>query len=66
MTFEDISSTKSQNFSTLLSSKAASTSSSTQIGDGLVKKTAKIKDRETRPFSPPDKEDISINFFPGS
>ena len=65
-TFDEISSIRSQNFSTLLSSRAASTSSRTHIGEGLVKKTAKINDKETKPFSPPDKDDISINFFPGS
>ena len=66
LTFEEISSIKSQNFSTLLSSKAASTSSRTHIGEGFVRNTAKIKDKETKPFSPPDNDDISINFFPGN
>ena len=26
----------------------------------------KIKDNDTKPFSPPDKDDISINFLPGN
>ena len=38
------SSSKPQNLVTLASSKGASTSSKTHIGEGLVKKTAKIKD----------------------
>ena len=39
------SSSKPQNLVTLASSKGASTSSNTQIGEGFVKKTAKIRDR---------------------
>ena len=48
------SSNKLQNLVTLASSKGASTSSSTQIGEGLVKKTAKISDSAVKACSPPD------------
>ena len=48
------SSSKLQNLVTFASSKGASTSSNTQIGDGLVKKTAKIKDKAVNACSPPD------------
>ena len=50
------SSSKLQNLVTLASSRGASTSSNTQIGDGLVKKTAKIKDKAVSACSPPDKQ----------
>jgi hypothetical protein len=39
-----ISSRRSQKRSTLASSRGASTSSSTQIGEGFVRKAAKIRD----------------------
>ena len=48
------SSSKLQNLVTFASSKGASTSSKTQIGDGFVKKTAKIKDNAVSACSPPD------------
>jgi hypothetical protein len=54
-----------QNLVTLASSSGASTSSSTQIGDGLVKKTAKIKDNAVRACSPPDNKVIDCNLLPG-
>ena len=47
-----------QNLVTLASSKGASTSSKTQIGDGLTKKTAKIKDSAVKACSPPDNKVI--------
>ena len=59
------SSSKLQNLVTLASSRGASTSSNTHIGDGLVKKTAKIKDNAVRACSPPDKRVIDCNLFPG-
>ena len=48
------SSSKLQNLVTLASSNGASTSSKTQIGDGLVRKTAKTKDKAVKACSPPD------------
>ena len=54
-----------QNLSTLASSSGASTSSSTQIGDGLVRKTANINDSAVRACSPPERRDIDCNFLPG-
>ena len=52
------SSSKLQNLVTLASSSGASTSSRTQIGDGFVKNTAKIKDKAVRACSPPDNKVI--------
>jgi len=52
------SSSKPQNLVTLASSKGASTSSKTHIGEGLVKKTAKIKDSAVKACSPPDNKVI--------
>ena len=52
------SSSKLQNLVTLASSSGASTSSNTQIGEGLVKKTAKIKERAVKACSPPDNKVI--------
>ena len=52
------SSRRLQNLVTLASSRGASTSSNTQIGEGLVKNTAKIKDRAVRACSPPDNKDV--------
>ena len=48
------SSSKAQNLVTLASSKGASTSSKTQIGEGLTKNTAKINDKAVKACSPPD------------
>ena len=55
----------SKNLVTFASSKGASTSSKTQIGDGLVKKIAKIKDRAVNACSPPESKVIDCNLFPG-
>ena len=52
------SSRRLQNRVTFASSSGASTSSNTQIGEGLVKKTAKIKERAVRACSPPDNKVI--------
>ena len=46
------SSRRLQNLVTLASSSGASTSSNTQIGEGLVKKTAKIKESAVSAWSP--------------
>ena len=46
------SSRRLQNLVTLASSKGASTSSKTQIGDGFDKKTAKIRDSAVSACSP--------------
>ena len=43
---------------TFASSRGASTSSNTQIGDGLVKKTAKINESAVSACSPPDNKVI--------
>ena len=61
--FSAISSRRLQKRSTFASSSGASTSSSTQIGDGLVKNTAKINDIAVKACSPPDRSDIDCNFF---
>ena len=42
----------------LASSSGASTSSKTQIGDGLVRNTAKIRDKAVKACSPPDNKVI--------
>ena len=49
------SSNRLQNLVTFASSNGASTSSRTHIGDGFVKKTAKISDNAVKACSPPDK-----------
>ena len=54
-----------QKRSTLASSSGASTSSSTQIGDGLVRNTAKISARAVSDCSPPDSSDSVAGFLPG-
>ena len=54
-----------QNFSTLFSSNAASTSSKIHIGDGLIKKIENINEIAVSAFSPPDSKLIDDNFFPG-
>ena len=59
------SSNKLQNLVTFASSSGASTSSNTHIGDGLVKKTANIRDKAVKACSPPDKRVIDCNLFPG-
>ena len=59
------SSSKEQNLVTLASSKGASTSSKTHIGEGLTKNTAKIKDNAVNACSPPDNNVIDCNLFPG-
>ena len=60
-----ISSNKSQKRVTLASSSGASTSSSTQIGAGLAKNTAKISAIAVSVCSPPDNKDKVLSFFPG-
>ena len=60
-----ISSSKLQNRSTLASSSGASTSSSTQIGAGLQRNTAKISDSAVSACSPPDSSDSVASFLPG-
>ena len=57
------SSNKLQNLVTLASSKGASTSSSTQIGEGLVRKTAKIKDKAVKACSPPESKFMDCNLL---
>ena len=52
------SSSKLQNLVTFASSNGASTSSNTQIGDGFVKNTAKIRDKAVSACSPPDNKVI--------
>ncbi len=59
------SSNKAQNLVTFASSNGASTSSNTQMGAGLVKKTAKIRDNAVKACSPPDKSEIDCNLLPG-
>ena len=59
------SSNKAQNLVTFESSNGASTSSSTQIGEGLTKKTAKTKANAVKACSPPDNKVIDCNLFPG-
>jgi ABC-type dipeptide/oligopeptide/nickel transport system ATPase subunit len=56
---------QTQNLVTLASSSGASTSSKIQIGAGLVKKTANIKDNAVKACSPPDNKEIDCNLFPG-
>ena len=51
--------------STLASSNAASTSSSTQNGDGLDFIIANSKLIAVNVFSPPDSSEILLSFFPG-
>ena len=45
-----------QNFWTLISSSAASTSSRIQIGDGLIKNIENIREIAVNVFSPPEAE----------
>ena len=52
------SSNKAQNLVTFASSRGASTSSKMQIGAGLVKKTANIRDKAVKACSPPDRRVI--------
>ena len=59
------SSSRAQNLVTLASSKGASTSSNTQIGEGLTKKTAKTNDKAVKACSPPDNKVIDCNLLPG-
>ena len=59
------SSNNEQNLVILASSSGASTSSKTQIGEGLVKKTAKISDNAVKACSPPDNNVIYCYLFPG-
>ena len=54
-----------QNRSTLASSRGASTSSSTQIGAGLARKTPKISAAAVRACSPPDIRVMLARRFPG-
>jgi hypothetical protein len=60
-----ISSSRSQKRSTLWSSSGASTSSSTQIGAGLVRNTAKISASAVSACSPPESSDSVCGFLPG-
>ena len=60
-----ISCSRLQNRSTLWSSSGASTSSSTQIGDGLVRNTAKISASAVSACSPPESSDSVCGFLPG-
>ena len=59
------SSKRMQNLFTFASSNGASTSSSTQIGEGFVKKTANINDNAVKACSPPDSRVIDYNLLPG-
>ena len=59
------SSNNPQNLVTLASSKGASTSSKTQIGEGFTKKTANIRDKAVRACSPPESKVIDCSLFPG-
>src|SRR3569832_568308 len=59
-----ISSSRSQKRSTLWSSSGASTSSSTQIGAGLVRNTAKIKAMAVSANTPPEKNNNNTNNKP--
>ena len=59
------SSSRLQNLVTFASSSGASTSSKTQIGEGLVKNTAKINESAVSACSPPDNKVIDCNLFPG-
>ena len=54
-----------QNFSTLISSNAASTSSKIQIGEGFIKNIENIKEIAVNVFSPPDNKLMFDNFLPG-
>ena len=60
-----ISSNRSQKRVTLASSSGASTSSSTQIGAGFARNTAKISASAVRVCSPPDRSDSVDSFLPG-
>ena len=60
-----ISSSRSQNRVTLASSNGASTSSSTQIGAGLARNTAKISASAVSVCSPPDSRTACDSFLPG-
>ncbi len=60
-----ISSRRSQKRSTFESSKGASTSSRTQMGEGFVRNTAKIRDIAVKACSPPDNNVIVWGFLPG-
>ena len=59
------SSSKELNLVTFASSNGASTSSSTHIGAGLIKKTAKINANAVSACSPPDNKVIDCSFLPG-
>ena len=60
-----ISSSRSQKRPTLASSSGASTSSSTQIGAGFARNTAKISASAVSVCSPPDSSDSVASFLPG-
>ena len=60
-----ISSSRSQKRSTLASSRGASTSSSTQIGEGLARNTAKISAVAVSACSPPEIRLMVCGFLPG-
>ena len=61
----DSSSKREQKRVTLASSNGASTSSRTQIGEGLVKKIANTNDKAVNACSPPDNKVIDCNLLPG-
>ena len=50
---------------TFASSNGASTSSSTQIGEGFVKNIANTNDKAVKACSPPDNKVIDCNLYPG-
>src|SRR5436305_375848 len=57
--------TSAQKRSTFRSSSGASTSSSTQIGAGLVMNTANSSDNAVSACSPPESSDMTCSFLPG-
>ena len=57
------SSNKPQNLVTFASSKGASTSSKTQMGEGLTRKTAKTRDKAVKACSPPESSVIDCNIL---
>ena len=60
-----ISSNRSQNLATFVSSNGASTSSKMHKGEGLERNTANNKDIAVKAFSPPDRSESVCNCFPG-
>ncbi len=62
--WRDIASSRSQYRSTFASSRGASTSSRTQIGEGFVRKTAKISAVAVSACSPPGQESHALRLLP--